>query len=45
MVLVDDDCVDSSNQERRQVGSKESDSAQLKADALKLQLSESNGSR
>lgn len=42
MVLVDDDCVDSSNLQR-QVGFKESDLGTAKVDALKLQLSELNG--
>ena len=42
IVLVDDDCVDSSNLQR-QVAFKESDLGTAKVDALKLQLSELNG--
>ena len=42
IVLVDDDCVDSSNLQR-QVAFKESDLGTPKVDALKLQLSELNG--
>ncbi|CAH6909868.1 sulfur carrier protein ThiS adenylyltransferase [Vibrio chagasii] len=41
IVLVDDDCVDSSNLQR-QVAFKESDLGTAKVDALKLQLSELN---
>ena len=42
IVLVDDDCVDSSNLQR-QVAFKESDLGTAKVDALKLQLNELNG--
>ncbi|MCG9555510.1 HesA/MoeB/ThiF family protein [Vibrio sp. Isolate31] len=42
IVLVDDDCIDSSNLQR-QIAFKESDLGTAKVDALKLKLSERNG--